>query len=116
MPRPGQYGTPPGQYGTPAKSRRGLIIGISAAAVVVLVLAIVGIVLATSSGGSTFAVNSCVKRSGGNAVSTSCTSDGAYKIVSQVNSPTQCADQTQPYIVLQQKGKSDQVLCLKPAK
>jgi hypothetical protein len=109
---PGGPGGPP-----PAKSRRGLIIGVVIAAVAVLALAAAGVTwLLSSKSGNNFAVNSCVKRSGDKAESTSCSTSGSYQIVSKVGSPSQCPDQAQPYVVLQEKGKTDQVLCLKPGK
>ena len=109
---PGGPGGPP-----PAKSRRGLIIGVVIAAVAVLVLAAVGVTwMLSAKSTSNFAVNSCVKRSGDKAESVSCSTAGSFQIVSKVGSPSQCPDQAQPYVVLQEKGKSDQVLCLKPSK
>jgi len=112
-PGPGGLGAPE----PPKKSKRGLIIGIVIAAVVVLALAAGGITyLLSSKSTSTFAVNSCVKRSGDKAETVSCSTAGSYQIVSKVGSPSQCPDQGQPYVVLQEKGKADQVLCLKPSK
>jgi hypothetical protein len=70
----------------------------------------------SSKSSNNFVVNSCVKRSGDKAQSVSCSTSGAYQIVSKVGSPSQCPDQAQPYVVLQEKGKTDQVLCLKPSK
>jgi hypothetical protein len=99
------------------KSKRGLVIGVVIAAVAVLALAGAGVVyFLSSSGSSSFAVNSCVKKSGDKAESVSCSTTGSYQIVSKVSSPSQCPDQGQPYVVLQEKGKADQVLCLKPSK
>lgn len=114
-----RYDEPPGGPGgpPPAKSKRGLIIGVVIAAVAVLALAAVGVTwMLSSKSGNNFAVDSCVKRSGDKAESVSCSTSGSFKIVSKVGSPSQCPDQAQPYVVLQEKGKSDQVLCLKPSK
>lgn len=112
---PGGLGGPGGP--PPAKSKRGLIIGVVIAAVAVLALAAVGVTwMLSSKTGNNFAVNSCVKRSGDKAETVNCSTSGSYQIVSKVGSPSQCPDQAQPYVVLQEKGKSDQVLCLKPAK
>jgi flagellar basal body-associated protein FliL len=102
-----------------AKSKRGLIIGIVVAAMVVLALAGAGVTwLLSKSGGSAsdFAVNSCVKKSDAEAVSVSCSTDGAYQIVSKVETVDKCPDRNQPFVVLRETGKPDQVLCLKPAK
>jgi hypothetical protein len=109
---PGGPGGPP-----PAKSKRGLIIGVVIAAVAVLALAAVGVTwMLSSKSSNNFAVNSCVKRSGDKAETVSCSTSGSYQIVSKVGSPSQCPDQGQPYVILQEKGKTDQVLCLKPSK
>jgi hypothetical protein len=101
----------------PAKSKRGLIIGVVIAAVVVLVLAAVGVTyfLSSQSSGTTYAVGSCVQKSGDKAVGVACSASGAYQILSRVDAPSKCPDPAQPYVVLQEKGKPDQVLCLKPA-
>jgi len=133
--QPGQYGAP-GQYGSapdpamarfrpdesdgdgqpPAKSRRGLIIGLAVAGVVLVALAAVAIVASMSGGKSgNYPVGSCVKQSGDKATSVSCSESGAYTVVSNVDSPSKCSDQGQPYVLLQQHGVADQVLCLKPA-
>jgi hypothetical protein len=137
--QPGQYGAGPAtaQYGAdpavtrfgpdapgeldpgapqpPAKSRRGLIIGLAIAAVVVVALVAVAVVVAMSGNKTDYAIGSCVKQDGNKAVSAACSDSGAFSIVNSVDQPTKCADQTQPYVVLQRSGKSDEVLCLKPA-
>jgi hypothetical protein len=84
---------------------------------VVLALAGVGVTWALSktSSGSSFAVNSCVKKSGDNAVAVDCSTAGAYQIISKVDSVEKCPDKGQPYVVLEESGRPDQVLCLKPA-
>jgi hypothetical protein len=98
---------------TPPKSRRGLIIGVAIASVAVLVLAALGVTWAMSGGSNDFAVDSCVKKSGKNAVETACSGPDVYKIVSRVDSETKCPDQSQPHVTLLENGKPDQVLCLK---
>jgi len=101
----------------PAKSKRGLIIGIVVAAVLLLGLVGAGVTwaLSKSSSGSSFAVNSCVQKSDDKAVAVACSTAGAYQIVSKVDTVEKCPDRNQPYVVLQQSGKPDEVLCLKPA-
>jgi hypothetical protein len=123
----GDRGQEPGRFGSlrydettggppEPKSKRGLIIGVVAAVVAVLILGAVGFYfLVSSKSSNNFAVNSCVRRSGDKAESVNCSTSGSFKIVSKVSSPNQCPDPQQPYVVLQEKGKSDQVLCLKPA-
>jgi hypothetical protein len=139
---PGQFGNQGGQYGSgqyggepsmsrfgpggqdeqdgdrepPRKSRRGLIIGLAVAGVVIIALAAVALVVSMSGAKSSdYAVGSCVKQSGDKATSTSCSDAGSYSIVTKTDSPTKCTDQTQPYVVLQRTGSADEVLCLKPA-
>jgi hypothetical protein len=136
--QPGQYGANPAnaQYGVdaitrfrpdgpqeldrgpeepPAKSRRGLIIGLAIAAVVVVALVAVAVVVAMSGSKTDYAVGSCVKQDGDKAVATACSDSAAFSVVNSVDQPTKCADQTQPYVVVQRSGKSAEVLCLKPA-
>jgi hypothetical protein len=126
-PQPGYAGPEPGRFANlryddpaieqPAKSRRGLVIGIVIAAVVVLALVGAGVfvLLNKTSNSASFAVNSCVKKSDDKAIAASCTETGSYQIVSKVDSVDKCPDKGQPYVVLQENGKPDQVLCLKPA-
>jgi hypothetical protein len=100
----------------PRKSRRGLVIGLAIAGVVIIALAAIAVVVSMSGNKSSdYAVGSCVKQSGDKAASVSCSDSGAYSVVSKTDSPTKCADQTQPYVVLQRSGSADEVLCLKPA-
>jgi hypothetical protein len=100
----------------PGKRRRGLIIGVVVAAVMLIALAAVGVTYFMSSNSNTsFAVGSCVQKSGDKAVGAACSVNGAYQILSKVDSPTKCPDPAQPFVILQEKGKPDQVLCLKPA-
>jgi hypothetical protein len=105
----------PGSQQPPAKNRRGLIIGLAIAAVVVVALVAVAVVVAMSGSKNDYAVGSCVKQDGDKAVATACSDSAAFSIVSNVDQPTKCADQTQPYVVLQRSGKAAEVLCLKPA-
>ncbi len=108
----GSAGPPP-----PTKSKRGLIIGIVVVAIVILGLVGAGVTwaLSRSSDTASFAVNSCVQKSDEKAIAVSCSATGAYQIVSKVDTVDKCPDRNQPYVVLQQSGKPDQVLCLKPA-
>jgi len=101
----------------PTRSKRGLIIGVVVAAVVVLVAIGVGVFLALSktSSSNSLAVNSCVKKADDKAIAVACTDGSAYRIVSKVDAVDKCPDKGQPYVVLQESGKADQVLCLKPA-
>ncbi|MEV8514304.1 hypothetical protein AB0367_18675, partial [Dactylosporangium sp. NPDC051484] len=101
----------------PAKSRRGLFIGL-VVVVAVFLLAVAGTVLVvklSDAGGTSLAVNSCVRENGGSAKGVDCSDKDAFRIVSKVDKPESCSDANQPYIVLQQKGQKEQVLCLRPA-
>ena len=59
------------------------------------------------------AVGSCVKQSGTSAVSADCGEQGAFTVVSKVDSKDKCADPAQPQVVLPGDG-ANRVLCLKP--
>jgi hypothetical protein len=101
----------------PAKGRRGLVIGLLIVAAVFLV-AVAGtaiVVKISNAGGTSFAVNSCVKQDGDSASGVDCSNKDAFRIVSKVDKPESCSDASQPYIVLQHKGEKDEVLCLRPA-
>jgi hypothetical protein len=97
------------------RRRRLLIIGLIAAAVLVLIAA-VGVVAMTALGSSSsFNVGSCVKQSGKQAKEVDCDSDGAYRVVSKESKREDCADQAQPYVLIE-RGSKKEVLCLAPAK
>jgi hypothetical protein len=99
----------------PPKSR-GLVIALIIAGVVALLaIAGTGFWLALDSAGNTFAVDSCVKQDGGAAVETNCSDQGAFRVVTKVDSQESCPDPNQPFVVLQRKGADDEVLCLRPA-
>jgi hypothetical protein len=120
-PRYSDLVTMPAQAAPPSpptrKNRRALTIGLVVTAVLVLLaVAGTGIVLAlNNASANTFAVNSCVKKSGSSAVKASCSEGDAYRILSKVDNPTDCPDDKQPFVVLEHKGEKDQVLCLRPA-
>ncbi|MFR9777929.1 hypothetical protein ACL02O_17985 [Micromonospora sp. MS34] len=60
------------------------------------------------------AVGSCIKQSGTTAAAADCGEQGAFTVVSKVDSKDKCADPTQPTVSL--KGvEGNRVLCLKPA-
>jgi hypothetical protein len=101
----------------PAKSRRGLVVGLFLV-VAVFLLAVAGtaiVVKLSNAGGTSFAVNSCVKQDGDSAKGVSCSDKDAFRIVSKVDKPESCSDASQPYITLTNKGQKDTVLCLRPA-
>ncbi len=91
-----------------------MLLGVIAAAVVLLVAGIGLAIFAAS--GSDYTVGSCVARSGDAAKPVDCSTSGAYKITKKVTSQKQCADQRQPVVILSTKGKPDEVLCLEPSK
>ena len=101
----------------PRKSRRALVLSLVIVVVVfLLAVAGTGIVVALNNAGDTsFAVNSCVRQNGDQAVKASCSDSGAFTVVSKVDRQESCPDPNQPFIVLQHKGSKDEVLCLRPA-
>jgi hypothetical protein len=62
-----------------------------------------------------FAVGSCVKQDGKNAKQVDCGQDGAFSVVSKETKREDCADQAQPFVLIERDGKTE-VLCLSPAK
>jgi hypothetical protein len=109
-----------GQPGTfpPApqrKNKRLLLVLALVAAVVVLAGIGTAVTLALGGSSTNFAVNDCVKESSGKAVKASCSDSKAYKVINKVGKNTDCADQNQPYVVVEHKGSKDEVLCLRPA-
>jgi hypothetical protein len=110
---------PAGQPGeaAPRKGRRGLIIGVVAGCVLLLLaLAATGITIALNRTATSFSVDSCVKRKGEDAVKASCDDSAAYKVVSKVDKKESCPDQNQPFVIVTGSDGKDQVLCLRPAK
>src|SRR5439155_2051024 len=93
---PGGPSEPPAPPGTapdqPRKSRRGLYaILIALGAVVVLaVAAVLVITLLSGAGGNSYAVGSCVSRSGDAAAATKCSDAKAYKITQKVDNKDRC--------------------------
>jgi hypothetical protein len=109
----GLYGAAPATQARPGR-RRLLIIGLVAAAVLVL-LAAVGVVAMNALGSSSsFAVGSCVKQSGDEARQVDCDEEGAFTVVSKETKREDCADAAQPYVLIERGGKKE-VLCLAPA-
>lgn len=115
------YGAPATYGAAPAaqpfwKNRRNVVVAAVAGIVLVLVIAGIAIAALGSGGGSQFEVGSCVKQAGDQAKPVSCSTQGSYTIVSKVDSQDKCPDKGQPFAILQRKGSSDQVLCLKPTR
>jgi hypothetical protein len=111
-PEGGEPGAPPRR-----KSRRALVLSLVVVAVVFL-LAVAGtavVVALNNAGDTSFAINSCVKQNGDQAVKADCSDSGAFTVVSKVEKQESCPDPNQPFIVLEHKGAKDQVLCLRPA-
>jgi hypothetical protein len=108
------YGGAPATGGRPRR-RKFLIIGLVAAAVLVLVAAVGVVAMNALSSSSSFAVGSCVKQSGKEARQVGCDEDGAFTVVSKETKREACADPSQPYVLIERGGKKE-VLCLAPAK
>jgi hypothetical protein len=110
----GVYGAAPATQARPGR-RRLLIIGLIAAAALVLIAAVGVVAMNALGSSSSFAVGSCVKQSGNEAKQVDCDSDGAFKVVSKETKREDCADQAQPYVLIE-RGSKKEVLCLAPAK
>ena len=57
----------------------------------------------------------CVKQEGSEAKEVGCDEEGAFSIVSKEAKKEDCADQSQPFVLIERDGKSE-ILCLAPAK
>jgi hypothetical protein len=57
----------------------------------------------------------CVKRDGDKAVTATCGDQGAFQVLSKVDSKEQCPDPGQPYVLNPTSDGRTQVLCLKPS-
>jgi len=131
---PGTYGQP--SYGPPPdqgrprdegwsggeseppkrKSKRGLIIGLIAA-VIVVVVGVGGYVgWSLTKGSSDFAVGTCVKQNGSAGLVVDCGTEGAFKITSIEDAVGKCPDANQPTLKLTEGiGGSTRYACLSPA-
>jgi flagellar basal body-associated protein FliL len=104
----------PGPSTSRPKSRKGLLIGLVVAGVLVL-LAAVGVVAVNVLGSSSsYNVGSCVKQDGDEAKQVDCDESGAFSVVSKEARKEDCADTKQPFVLIERGGKTE-VLCLKPA-
>jgi hypothetical protein len=84
----------------------------------VIVLAAAGVFVVIKLGGastSSFAVGSCVKRSGNDATAANCSDTNAYKVIEKVDNKDRCPDANQPYVEIRHPGGKDEILCLRPA-
>jgi hypothetical protein len=97
------------------KPRKGLIIALIAAAILVVVGVggYVGWSLTTQGGG--FEVGTCVKQDGTGAAVVDCTAEGAYRITSIEDNENGCPDPNQPTLQLSGPVGSRSYACLVPA-
>jgi hypothetical protein len=100
---------------TAPKQRKGLIIGLVVAILVVLGAGGVSVVMFMNRSGDSFTVGSCVKQSDGSAITAECSDKNAFRIVRKVSDQTNCPDQAQPFVVIERDGGKDDVFCLRPA-
>jgi flagellar basal body-associated protein FliL len=106
---------PPGRSTATGSSgkKKLLVIGIIAVAALLL-LGTAGFVAFKVLGSSNnFAVGSCVKQEGSRAKQVDCDDDGAFTVVSKETKREDCADQAQPFVLIERDGKNE-VLCLSP--
>ncbi|WP_444544135.1 LppU/SCO3897 family protein, partial [Planosporangium flavigriseum] len=97
------------------KKKRLLLILALVAAVVVLAAVGTVVTLVMRGSNANFAINDCVKQSDSKAVKATCSDSGAYKVVKKVKKQEDCSDPNQPFVIISNKGGSDDVLCLRPA-
>jgi hypothetical protein len=85
----------------------------------VAVLAVVGvgsyIGLALDRSGAEYPVGACVKKEGSTGVIVDCSDPDAYRIVSAVDSQTECQDVTQPWLEVREPTGGRSARCLVPA-
>jgi hypothetical protein len=109
---PTPFGPPPRP--SSGGSGRGLkIFGWVLLAVVILGIAATALWYTSRPNPPSYAIGSCVQKSGDGAVAVSCSAPNAYKIVLKVTDHTACPDQNNPYITL--TGSTPTVYCLAPA-
>jgi len=65
-------------------------------------------------GGPEYTVDKCVQREGDSAALADCSVEGAYRIVSVVDSQTQCEDARQPWLEVTEANGSKSYRCLVP--
>lgn len=123
---PQQRGGPGPDWGAPPEPapaedsdrsgpRTGVIVAVVLGSAAALVLVTLGAAfglswLSQSSGDDTYQVGDCVVQEGSEARVTSCDQEGAFEIVSQVDSRDQCPDPTEPTIEI--GGDSPTFYCL----
>jgi hypothetical protein len=101
--------TPP-----PRKTRKGLIIGLIVAAVV-LVVGIGGYVgWSLTTQGSEFEVGTCVTQEGNAATVVDCGTEGAFRITAIEDTDATCPDPNQPTLLLTGPMGSRSYACLEP--
>jgi hypothetical protein len=89
----------------------GVILG--AALLVGAAFGLVYLISGGSETGISVSAGDCVKKSGDEAVTASCSDAGAYEVVSIAETKEQCADPAQPYVLNPTSDGRTQVLCLK---
>jgi hypothetical protein len=112
-------GPPPGgdsDYDAPSgrKPRRGLIIVLITVAVLAVAGAGAYIGLSLKKSDPDYAVDRCVVQQGTNATLVDCSVDGAYRIISVVDSDTECQDARQPWLEVTESTGAKTYRCLAP--
>lgn len=109
---PGQPGMPVPAAGGKSGGGKGLWIALIIGAVVVLVLALIGVWMWLGRGPD-YSVGDCVKEGSGRAVeSVSCDDKDAFKVTNKVKSEADCKD-SDAVVNIEEGGKTVEVLCLK---
>jgi hypothetical protein len=97
------------------KPRRGLIVALIVTAILVVV-AVGGYVgISLKRGDTDYSVGKCVQQNGSKATVVDCSVDGAYRIVSTVDTEDGCTDAKQPSLAVTDPAGSTTYRCLVPA-
>jgi hypothetical protein len=94
-------------------------VGLIVAVAIVAVLAVVSVswfvVSSMKKGDTDFSVGKCVQQDGGSAVVVDCSTEGAFRIASTVDSEAACEDVHQPWLVVTDANGATSYRCLVPA-
>ena len=97
------------------KRKRGLVIALIVAGALIVLGGAAAVTFLLVGGQSPYEVGACVKQQGSGAEIVECSSEGAYRIASIVDSEDKCPDPAKPVLVLTGGGAGREVACLTEA-